>query len=133
MISIKNKIKNLTKLFFRVILRTLYFNFKVLPLKQAIKLPIFLSRKVYLRKISGKIVLEGDVYPGMVRIGFNDVGIFDNKVSRTILTIFGTLIFKGEADIGHGSKLSVGGNGVLVLGENFKISAESSIIADASI
>lgn len=38
------------------------------------------------------------------------------------------MIFEGTAYIGHGSKLSVNTVGVLRLGNNFEISAESSII-----
>jgi len=129
----KYMMKGLLNLLCRLSIRTLYFNFKFLPFKQAIKVPILLSKKVYLREVSGNILLNCQASPGLIRIGFGNVGIFDDKISRTIWTVFGTVVFNGKTDIGHGSKISVGKNGVLILGENFKISAESTIVADTKI
>jgi len=113
----------------RISIRSLYFNLKYLPFKQAIHLPILISRKVYLRRMSGKIKLDCPISSGLVRLGFGDIGIFDDKVSRTIWDVSGTVVFKGRTEIGHGSKIAVGSNGVLILGENFSISAETSIVA----
>lgn len=53
------------------------------------------------------------------------------EVSRSIWQVSGTVIFKGKASIGHGSKLSVGGT--LILGNGFTITAESSIVASERI
>ena len=128
-----NNLKSKIKFFCRIGFKTLYFNFKYLPFKQAVHLPFFISRKVYFREISGSILLDCPVSPGIVRIGFGDVGIFDDKKSRTIWDVTGTVLFKGKADIGHGSKIAVGCDGKLVFGRNFQISAESSIIAFSEI
>jgi acetyltransferase-like isoleucine patch superfamily enzyme len=111
--------------------KTIYFNFKYLPTKQAVIFPIAVSKTVHLMKTDGQIIFDCPVRPGMVRIGYGDVGIFDKKLSRSIWQVSGTVTFKGSADIGHGSKLSVGGN--LVLGDGFKITAESSIVASKKI
>jgi len=129
----QNKIHKLLVLLSKLSIRTFYFNFKYLPFKHAIKLPIFLSRKVYLKHTEGKIILDFTPRIGQIQIGFGNLGIFDDIKSRTILNILGTIIFKGKAEIGHGSKISVGTNGVLILGDNFKISAESTIVADHRI
>lgn len=69
----------------------------------------------------------------MIRVGFGDVGIFDNVLSRTIIQLDGKIIFYGKALIGHGSRISVGGNGILEIGENFTITAETSIICHKKI
>jgi len=124
-----------TKILFlkRIGFKTLYFNFKYLPFKQAIHLPIFLSRKVYLRRTLGKIKLDCSISTGLIRIGFGDIGIFDDRVSRTIWDVSGVVVFKGKTDIGHGSKIAVGGDGKLILGENFIITAESSIVCYSRI
>lgn len=113
--------------------KIIYFNFKYLPFNQAIKLPFFISRKVYLRNLKGKIKIESPISIGMIKIGFGEVGIFDDKRSRSILDINGNVIFKGSANIGHGSKISVSENGTLTLGNNFTITAESSIVAHLNI
>lgn len=50
-------------------------------------------------------------------------------MSRSIWEVYGNIIFKGRTQFGHGSKISVGKNGTLIIGDNFKISAESAIAA----
>jgi|WetSurMetagenome_2_1015567.scaffolds.fasta_scaffold204373_1 acetyltransferase-like isoleucine patch superfamily enzyme len=125
--------KQFLKLLLKINLKTLYFNFKYLPFSQAIKMPVILSRKVYLLATSGKIVFEGPVKMGLIQIGFGNIGIFDKKRSRTIWEVNGKVVFKGKTNIGHGSKISVGKEGTLTLGENFTISAESTIVAFSQI
>lgn len=125
--------KKSIKTLLRLNVNTLYFNFKYLPFKQAIKLPFVVSNKLYFRKTSGKIFFDCPIRTGLVHIGFGEVGIFDNKKSRSIWDIAGTVIFKGKADIGHGSKISVGESGTLILGENFTVTAESTIITYSEV
>lgn len=110
-------------------LKTIYFNFKYLPFKQAIRLPILVSKKVSLREARGQVVINSEIRTGMIKIGFSGVGIFDYKYSRTIWQVAGKVVFNGRAHIGHGSKISVGPEGRLVIGDNFIITAESSIVA----
>lgn len=115
------------------IIKTLYFNFKFLAFKKALKLPFIIANKVYLKNLSGKILLHCSPETALIKIGFSDVGIFDEKVSRTILFLKGSMEFYGKANIGHGSKISVGENAELILGENFIITAESSIVVEKRI
>ncbi len=42
--------------------------------------------------------------------------------------INGIINFNGRRNIGHGSKISVGKDGILTFGQNFNITAESSIV-----
>jgi len=107
--------------------KTIYFNFRYLPFRQAIKIPIKVSKKVYLLRTDGQIILDCPIKSEMIQIGYGGVGIFDKEVSRSIWQVSGTVIFRGNAYIGHGSKLSVGGT--LILGNGFNITAESSIVA----
>ncbi|RBL93506.1 acyltransferase [Chitinophaga flava] len=121
------------KLLFQLNLKTIYFNFKYFPFSQAVKLPVWVSRRVYLRDLRGKIKFECPVKPGMVRLGYAGVGIFDHKKSRSIWEVRGEVIFRGKAVIGHGSKISVGENATLILGNNFTISAESTIVTTSKV
>lgn len=66
-----------------------------------------------------------------VRIGFGDVGIFDYRNKRTLFENTGTIIFNGKANIGFGSAISCAGQ--LTFGNNFVISAASTIIANEKI
>jgi len=115
------------------IIKTIYFNLKYLSFKQAIKLPFLISRKVYLKKTRGVIEIDHNVTFGIIKIGFGDVGTFDQNRSRNIRQLYGKVIFHGTANIGHGSKISVGKSGVLSLGNNFRITAESAIISHLKI
>lgn len=106
--------------------KTLRFNLHYFPLKTALKLPVFVSHRTFLRELHGKIVLPEKVDTAMIKIGFGDVGHYDRKHSRSIWQVSGTVIFEGKASIGHGSKLSVRGN--LTFGSDFNMTAESTIV-----
>lgn len=106
--------------------KTLRFNFHYFPLKTALKLPVFVSHRTFLRELHGKIMLPKKVNTAMIKIGFGDVGHYDRKRSRSIWQVSGTVAFGGKASIGHGSKLSVRGN--LTLGADFNMTAESTIV-----
>lgn len=116
------------KLYFETNYKTLIFNFHYLPLKQAIYLPVKVNKNCVFHALKGTITIKGAIHPSMIHIGFGYVGIFDRKRQRTIWENWGEVIFEGSANIGHGSKLSIGINATLTIGENFKITAESSII-----
>ena len=120
-------LKKFLKLIKFLNVKTIWFNFHYLPFHQATRLPIFISRNVRLFKAKGTIEIKGNLEPGMIKIGHGFVGIFDKKLSKSIWEVTGKVIFNGGANIGHGSKISV--SGVLELGRNFIITAESSIIA----
>lgn len=106
--------------------KTLRFNLHYFPLKTALKLPVFVSHRTYLRELHGKVMLPDKVETAMVKIGFGDVGHYDRKRSRGIWQVSGTVNFKGRAGIGHGSKISV--RGTLTFGTDFNMTAESTIV-----
>ena len=111
--------------------KTLHFNFHYFPLKTALKLPVVVSHRTFLRELHGKVELPENVKTAMVKIGFGDVGHYDRKHSRSIWQVSGTVGFGGKASIGHGSKLSVRGN--LKLGVGFNMTAESTIVCAKEI
>ena len=106
--------------------KTVVFNFKYFPFEQAIRLPVLVSHRVWLMDLSGQVTLD-DHRTGAVRIGFGEIGIFDQHRSRTIWQVSGKVQFRGTAHIGHGSKISV--TGTLVVGNGVTIVAESAIFA----
>lgn len=112
---------------------TIYFNFKYLPFEQAIKIPILVSRRVRIRIANGSITIKGEIHTGMIRIGMDSVGIFDNIKSRSIWQVQGDVIFNGNCFLGHGCKISVGSDAILSFGNNFCCTAESSITTVRSI
>ena len=115
----------------RSIPKTLRFNFHYFPFKTALKLPVVVSHRTYLRELHGKVELPEKVERAMIKIGFGDVGHYDRKRSRTIWQVSGTVGFGGKASIGHGSKISVRGN--LFFGDGFNMTAESTIVCAKEI
>ena len=115
----------------RSIPKTLRFNLHYFPLKTALKLPVIVSHRTYLRELHGKVTLPEKVERAMIKIGFGDVGHYDRKRSRTIWQVSGTVGFGGKASIGHGSKISVRGN--LEFGPDFNMTAESTIVCAKEI
>lgn len=108
--------------------KTVYFNFRYLPFSQAIKLPFYVSFRTRLLKTHGNVIISGPIKPGMIRIGFGEVGIFDKRKLRAILEIDGDIHFAGSALIKFGAKISVGKNASLYIGSDFRISPNSSIV-----
>jgi len=113
--------------------KTLYFNFKYFSVFQAIKFPVLISKHVILKTTKGFVTIPEHINTGMIQIGYGDVGIFDKKRSKSMWEVSGQVVFKGTAQIGHGSKISVGENGSLKIGDNLVVTAESAIVCHKKI
>ena len=55
--SVASRLKELIK---TNIPKTIWFNFKMLPLKQAIRLPVFFYGKVQFRNTDGNFIINGN-------------------------------------------------------------------------
>lgn len=126
-------VRRILKIILQLNVNTLRFNFTYFPFKQAISFPVLVSKYCYLKSIKGNVQIVEPIKFGMIKIGYECVDVFDYKKSRSILKIEGTLKFKGRAFIGQGSKISIQKGGVLELGRNFYVTAESSFIATKKI
>ena len=102
----------------------IYFNFRYLPFRQAIFLPFFISYKTK-SSIKGKIIIE-DIQTGIFRMGFHEVPVC-NYNDETFIKIDGVLRCTGRVVVGNGTKIRVCDTGELKLGNNFHISASSTI------
>jgi acetyltransferase-like isoleucine patch superfamily enzyme len=91
------------------------------------------SRHCWIAAAQGKMVINGPVKTGMIEIGYGDIGIFDRKKSRTIWQVKGEIVFNGKTQIGHGSKINAEQNAYLSIGNNFQITAETSIVCHKKI
>lgn len=125
----KNLRVNIKKICEISLLKTIYLNFKYFSLKIAIRFPIIASRRLRIRSAKGKIILNGAPKTGRIQLGFDNVGIFDNRRSRSIWEVNdGSIIFNGHAVFGNGFKVCVGNGGKLAIGNEFHMTAESTII-----
>lgn len=127
------------KKIFRMLLsmpKTVLFNFRYLPLEQAVKLPICFhyGTKIEMKGNGrGCVRFNGPIHFGMVQYGFNTVHVCDCTKTLFQIDKGGKICFGGKALIGRGSKFHVGGKGELTLGDNFIISAQSTINCYKSI
>lgn len=90
-------------------------------------LPFRISRNCSLASLKGIVRIESALKPGMIQIGYGDVGVFDNKRERSVWNVRGKIIFKGNCYLGHGVKINVTETGVLAFGNNVNFTAESAI------
>lgn len=105
--------------------KTLYFNFRYLPFRQAYRLPILLYKPRFCC-LSGKLRIDSErVRFGMIRLGVNSANIYPN--SGIMIDIRGNVVFKGVCVIGNASYLSVGG-GRVVFGRSFMATAALRVI-----
>ncbi|MDE5572130.1 MAG: acyltransferase, partial [Prevotella sp.] len=114
--------------------KTLYFNLHYFPFLTAIRMPVLIYWRSELYKRKGRIVIDAPyVYTGMLKFGPHGLGTQDVLYSRTMWEVSGTLVIKGKANIGCGSKVSVGKDATLTLGENFIITGNTEIICQKEI
>lgn len=97
------------------IVKTIWFNFKMFPVKEAVKMPIFLYGNTTFRSLEGTICINSPVFPGMIKIGKNDYYV-DTAVQHCIWTVNGTIVFNGPVSFGHGSYVLVSRNSTLTIG-----------------
>ena len=112
---------------FRSLHKSIWFNLKTLPLSQAIKLPILLYKPHFIKpNVRGKIIIDAPIKPGMIKLGVNRVSIYPD--TGIIFENNGTIIFKGEAEIGNSSAISVGEHGVLTIGNELRVTTAFKLI-----
>lgn len=110
----------------------LYFNFKMLPFHQAIKLPFDFYYRVRFENLSGKIKIKNNnLKRGMIKIGGRGSEMFSRN--QTILDIEGEIEFHGISEIGHGVLLKVGKKGKVIFGNEVRIGALTKIYCEESI
>ena len=112
--------------------KTLYFNFKYLPFRQAVKLPIY-CHDVIMDDMRGGITIDSpNIRRGMISLGKWGVKIFHDK--KFIWSNHGGgIIFRGKCQIGAGSALVINDKSHLIFGDNFKNAYGMKIVASRKI
>lgn len=115
--------------------RTIWFNFRWLPFKQAVKLPVWLACNVRVKGMwRGGLVLRNAAFNSS-HIGFHCADAVDCYGTHTILCVErgGKWIVEQDLHIGRGAIVHVKPKGTLTVGRNFAISGTTSIICSTSI
>lgn len=115
--------------------KSVYINLKVFDFKTAIKLSILVSYNTKLIGVNKSSIVIGDSLRfGKVRIGFGGVDILrEGKKSLLRIDNGGKIIFNGLAQFSQGNSIRVGANGTLIIGNNFTVNKECSIICDGNM
>ena len=114
--------------------RSLDLNFRLLPFRQARRLPLLVSHRTRILNLSGSISLHADsIRVGLVKIGFNTCQLSDFHYHRTLLNLRGNVRFLGECAIGAGSSIEVSEGATLTLGDHFNLGPRSLVICHSSI
>ena len=112
------------------ILRTIYFNYKVLPFNKAWKLPVLVGKRVRFRNI-GTVILSDNLKN---KVHLATLPMFNTtKYMETIWDNKGTVHINGPIVIASSSVIHVGEKGHLIFeGEN-RVGAHTSILCENSI
>lgn len=115
----------------RALFPTIFFNFRYLPFKQALKLPIWIYKPHFI-SLKGSVIIDvANIHPGMIRIGFltattyPDSGFYWNNE--------GLIIFKGKCVIGNNAFIVTGKNGKIEFGEDFRATTSMRIVSHIGI
>lgn len=106
--------------------KTIRFNLHYFPVKDAIRFPAIIYKNVSLYNMGGGIFIEEPIKTGIIQIGAKNVSII-SKGERTIWDCHGEVHLKGKTYIGIGSCISIGKYGRLFLGNDFVLTARSTI------
>lgn len=111
---------------------TIYFNFRMLPLRQAIRLPFHFCHGIRFERLTGQIILDVEKPTrAMVRIGGRGSDMFAR--SQTIIDLAGLAYFEGACEIGHGALLRIEDGGSVRFGRNVRLGAKTKLCAANSI
>lgn len=114
--SLSSKLRRIAHLVIRTnFIKTLEFNFKMLPFKDAVKIPVVIYGKVKFSDLSGKLLFNTPKKYRTVCIGLNTDGF--SYSYGTLIKISGTIIFNGPAIFSVNNTIEVVKNGLLEIGE----------------
>lgn len=116
------------------VIKTIYFNFRTMPVGVAVKLPVFIYGKVQFAKLQGNVVFRNcEVRRGMVKFG-QCVDMFYPK-GRSLMMIDNNaeLIFEGACFFNTRYTIRITGNASLIIGENVRVGSNVRICCQQEI
>lgn len=113
-------------------IKTLWFNFKALPMHCALRIPILISWNVKVRSV-GRISISYPVTPGMISIGVIKIDPWETNADQIIFCNEGHITFGGRTKIHPGVRLTVQPNAELTLGERALFGCKCRVVCARSI
>lgn len=115
--------------------RTIWFNMRYLPLRQALRLPVWLAPNVRVKKMyRGGMVIDSACFNSS-HIGFHSADAVDCYGTHTVICVEkgGKWLVDSDLHIGRGAIIHVKHGGTLSVGRNFAISGTTSIVCSDTI
>lgn len=106
--------------------KSIWINFRCMPLRHAIKLPVLVSPNTKFKSLKGRIIVDGIVKTGMMKIGFSGAGT--SLHLPTVIENNGTIRLHGPVGFGGGVQLNCSAIGELNIGANVSFTGESHIV-----
>lgn len=115
------------------LLKTIYINFKLLPFKDAIKLPILIFGKIKIVDLNGEINFKCPIKFGLVIFGTydNNINGYKSEVSR--LSLLGSININGKIHFASGIKIYIAESGLFILGNNVNFNQNIRIVCSNKI
>lgn len=114
------------------IINTLYYNFKLFPLKKAVILPLAVGKNVRIEN-KGSLSINCKLSPLMIICGVVTIPPFEDYSSKTIITNKGSMIIKNKINIHPGAKIWIEENACLILEGYNVIGADSKVACHKEI
>lgn len=102
---------------------TIYVNFRCLPFRKAIRLPLIVDYRTRIKGICrDSIILPDNIRMGMVKIGwgYGSLGTICNNRNMLIINDKGKIYFNGAAQFALGVTLRCDHNGIIEIGNRFR-------------
>ncbi len=127
------KINKMRRFFRTSWLKSAYLNFTMLPLRDAIRFPVLVTRQTRFYSLPGKIVLLEAAKFGMIRMGYFGEDVIAPQDACTLLQIEGTWELSGNVHLGNGVIVRIEPTARLTIGHNVRISNRTKIICYDSV
>ena len=112
--------------------KSLWLNFRALPFKQAVRMPIIVSWNTKIKSV-GKIIFPGKVHPAMLIMGIIRLPSLETYREPTIFTNKGTFIVNGNVKLHPGVKLSIYRDATMSVGNRVGFGANMKVVCTNSI
>lgn len=113
-------------------LKTIYINYKLLPFKQAVRLPFVVIGGLRIVRISGKVkLLANKLYPGMIKIGSQGSDMFPR--TESVLSLEGLILINSTLVVGTGSSIISKSGSKIIFGPNTILGAHNLVFCEKEI
>lgn len=100
---------------------TVYVCLRSFPIKQAVRLPLYIYGRPRIYGLSGRMRVDGKLSTGMIHFNISHPGAPCIGSLQSELINYGQILFHGKCEISAGSKVKTSESGILEFGNNSKI------------